>query len=146
LGAVLQIPIAHLFAPLGNIQSLAVSMSLWSVGFFLVWMMGGLVSVQLPIQIGALGILAIATILYRPFAAALLSELAPPSLRGIYTGISAQCWAIGYFVGPILGGWALDQTHEVTRTFWLFLGLSGAIGLLILWFLAKTEKRTIAPT
>ncbi|KAM3106302.1 MFS transporter [Phormidesmis sp. 146-33] len=145
LGAVLQIPIAHLFAPLGNIRALAVSMGLWSGGFGLVWLMGGLASVQPPVQIGALGVLAIATILYRPFAAALLSQLAPPSLRGIYTGISAQCWAIGYFVGPILGGWALDQTSEVTRTFWLFLGLSGVIGLLILWRLSN-EKGTIAPT
>jgi MFS family permease len=138
LGAVLQIPIAHLLAPLGNIRSLAISMGLWSVGFFLVWLMGGR-------AIGALGVLAIATILYRPFAAALLSELAPESLRGIYTGISAQCWAIGYFVGPIVGGWALDQSNEMARSFWLMLGSSGAIGLLILWFLAKSERVSIAP-
>ena len=74
-------------------------------------------------------------------------------MRGIYTGISAQCWAIGYLVGPILGGWALDQTAETARTFWRFLGLSGAIsssdpqgvGLLILWFLAKGEEGTTTP-
>jgi MFS family permease len=76
--------------------------------------------------------LSIASVTYKPFASAIVSELAPESLRGSYIAISSQCWAIGYFIGPIIGGWAMDQSALIADRFWLGAAATTAIGLLVL--------------
>jgi len=57
-------------------------------------------------MMAAFSVLSVATAIYKPFAPVIIAELAPDSLRG---KISYQCWSIGYFIGPILGGWAIDR-------------------------------------
>jgi MFS family permease len=46
--------------------------------------------------------------------------------------VSSQCWAIGYFVGPFLGGWAMDQPAHIAHNFWLAVAASTSVGLLVL--------------
>jgi MFS family permease len=87
--------------------------------------------------VAALGVLAIAMISYTPSASALVADLAPESLRGIYLSINSQCWAIGYLIGPPIGGWALDRSAEVARGFWLVAAISIGVGILILHYLGK---------
>jgi MFS family permease len=141
-GAVLQIPVIRLIAGLSYLKSLMISIVVWGLGF-------GVVSLWHPIDgsliaaLVAFGIFAIATVIYKPTSATWIAELAPPNLRGAYTAIAYQCWAIGYFVGPIFGGWALDQPIEVIRRFWLGVGLSAAVGLLILQLLRQREMSAI---
>jgi len=76
--------------------------------------------------------LSVATVAYTPFASGLVVELAPESLRGVYLAINSQCWAIGYLIGPPLGGFALDQGKWAADNFWLGLAISVmlAIGIL----------------
>ena len=38
--------------------------------------------------------------------------------------LNSQCWAIGYLIGPPLGGWALDQIPAIAHGFWLAASLS----------------------
>jgi MFS family permease len=143
-GAVLQIPVIRLIAGLSYLKSLMISIVVWGLGF-------GIVSLWHPIDgsliaaLVAFGIFAIATVIYKPTSATWIAELAPPNLRGAYTAIAYQCWAIGYFVGPIFGGWALDQPIAVVRRFWLGVGLSAAVGLLILQVLRQREAGPIVP-
>ncbi len=77
----------------------------------------------------ALSLFSIAIISYTPFAAALVAYLTPESLRGIYLAINVQCWAIGYLIGPPLGGWVLEQTQIVVENFWL--GMAITVGITI---------------
>jgi MFS family permease len=35
-----------------------------------------------------------------------------------------MCWAIGYMIGPPIGGWALDQTTAIATRFWLVAAVS----------------------
>ena len=56
-------------------------------------------------------------------------------MRGIYAAINSQCWAIGYLIGPPLGGWALDQTPFVVKNFWLGMAISVVITIIILRYL-----------
>jgi MFS family permease len=134
LGAVLQVPIAQVFSAFPRVRVLMMAMGLWAVGFFLVWVTGTVVVAQFTWGIGALCLLSLASVAYKPFAAAIVSELAPEALRGAYVAVSSQCWAIGYFVGPILGGWAMDQSAAMARNSWLVAAASTLVGLMVLRF------------
>jgi MFS family permease len=71
---------------------------------------------------------------YLPTASALIADFAPSSLRGVYTSINSLCWAVGYAIGPPLGGWALDRSLEFAHLFWL--GLAATVPLvwaILLW-------------
>jgi MFS family permease len=110
-------------------------MLLWGIGFFLIWVTGVASTGHIIWAILALGVLAIATVAYTPSASALVADLAPESLRGVYLSINSQCWAIGYFIGPPLGGWALDQSQAVAHNFWLATAVSVSVGVVILHYL-----------
>jgi MFS family permease len=141
-GAVLQIPVIRLIAGLSYLKSLMISIVVWGLGFVVVSLWHP-IDGSLIAALVAFGIFAIATVIYKPTSATWIAELAPPNLRGAYTAIAYQCWAIGYFIGPIFGGWALDQPIEVVRRFWLGVGLSAALGLLILQLLRQREMEAI---
>jgi MFS family permease len=142
LGALIQIPVVKAIARFSYLQSLILSIVIWGVGF-------GVVGLWHPLNsnFGAallpLVIFAIATVIYKPTASAWIAAISPANLRGAYTAIAYQCWAIGYFIGPIAGGWALDQPEAVTHRFWITVGLSTTIGILTLRFLQQQPESTI---
>lgn len=142
--ALCQIPVVRLLNPLSRPHALMISLLLWGGGFILVWLAGITGANALVWAILALGIFAIATVAYTPAASALVVEMAPDSLRGAYFSISSQCWAIGFFLGPWLGGWALDQARAITDGFWLAVAASISVGLLILQYLERVLVRGAA--
>jgi MFS family permease len=127
-----QMPIARALNRFSRPQGLMLSAVLWAIGFVLVWATGVVPLCHLGLAILALGVLALATAAYMPAAASTTVELAPDSLRGVYLAINSQCWAIGYLIGPPIGGWALDQSKFVAHTYWLGLALSVGAGLMVL--------------
>ena len=139
IGAVLQLPLVQVLGSLVKVQVLIISMLLWGVGFFLVWATGIVASLQLVCMSAALIVLSIATAIYKPFAPTVIAELAPESLRVVYLSISYQCWSIGYFIGSIFGGWAMDQSRTVAHYFWIVVALSTICGLLILYVLGQRQ-------
>jgi MFS family permease len=122
-----------------KVRILAISMVLWGTGFMLVWVSGTVALMQLVWAIASLSVLSIAATIYKPFAPAIVAELAPESLRGAYLAISYQCWSIGYFIGPVLGGWAMDQTHAIAHGLWVVAAVSTLFSLFILNFLAQSR-------
>jgi len=137
LGAVLQLPLVQILGSLVKIKVLMISMLLWGTGFFLVWATGVDSSIRFALIVAAFSVLSVASIIYKPFAPAIVAELAPPSLRGVYLAISYQCWSIGYFIGPIVGGWAIDQPQNISHHSWLVVALSTLCGILALYVLAR---------
>ncbi len=135
--AICQLPVARWLNRFSRIQALSFSLLFWGVGFVLIWLTGIAATIPLIWAVAALGVLAIAMISYTPSASALVADLAPESLRGIYLSINSQCWAIGYLIGPPIGGWALDRSAEVARGFWLVAAISIGVGILILHYLGK---------
>ncbi|NJL09697.1 MAG: MFS transporter [Calothrix sp. SM1_7_51] len=91
-------------------------------------------------EFGIFGVLAIASIIYKPTSSAWISELAPSNLRGAYTAIAYQCWTIGYIIGPILGGWAIDQSQNIAQNMWLAVAFSTLVGLIVLRILDGNKK------
>ena len=126
LGAILQLPIAHWLNPCPPKTALKLSFLFWGLGFVLLWGTGTSPTHSLTWAVLALGIMAIAVVIYIPAASTLIVNLSPPNLRGVYFSINSQCWAMGYFIAPLLGGWALDHP------FWLASVASVGLGILIL--------------
>ena len=135
LKIVLQLPITRWLRPVSHVNILLGALGLWMGGFFLIWL-GGMVSVNtLIVVLTAFAFIAFAEILYAPSASALVGDMAPTALRGIYFSLESECWAIGFLVGPPLGGWALDHPVWLGINFWLVLIASAAIAALLLLLL-----------
>jgi MFS family permease len=146
LGALLQVPIVQVLGSVPKVRVLGISMVLWGSGFILVWVSGTLASMQLVWAIASLSVLSVATTIYKPFAPAIVAELAPESLRGAYLAISYQCWSIGYFIGPVLGGWAIDRSRASARGLWVVAAIGAFFSLFILYFLSQSQgSKSVTP-
>ncbi|MDX2230263.1 MAG: MFS transporter [Leptolyngbyaceae cyanobacterium bins.349] len=136
-----QLPIARCLNRFDRVYGLMFSALIWALGFVVVWGLGTIATQPLAWAIAALGILALATVTYMPLASSIVVDMAPDSLRGVYLAVNSQCWAIGYFIGPPLGGWALDQSATVAHTFWLGLAASVTGAIAILFVLQRMVQR-----
>jgi MFS family permease len=130
-----QLPILKLLQRLNHARSLMISGGFWILGFVCITITGTSNSYQLLWASLGLGLFALAIVTYIPTASALIADLAPASLRGVYTSINSLCWAVGYAIGPPLGGWALDRSPAFAHTFWLGLAATVPIVWAILWWL-----------
>ncbi len=137
LSVVLQLPAAKLLDRLSRPNALTISALLWGVGFVVIDFIGFVETGNLLLAIIALGLLAIAGIIYGPTESALIADLSPQNLRGIYSSINAQSWAIGYLIGQPLGGFALDSSPVVINCFWLGMALSVIVAVVVLQYLDK---------
>jgi MFS family permease len=140
LAILLQLPIARWLKPYSYPQGLIVSMLFWGLGFGLMWVCGVAPAGGLLWAVVALGLMAIAMASYTPIASALVVSLAPESLRGVYLSLNSQCWAIGYLIGPALGGAAMDWPPNLANSYWLMLVGSIPVGLWILRVLNQQLK------
>uniref|UniRef100_A0ACD5GRI4 Uncharacterized protein n=1 Tax=Desertifilum tharense IPPAS B-1220 TaxID=1781255 RepID=A0ACD5GRI4_9CYAN len=86
-----QLPMARFLNRFSRPQALTLSISLWGLGFLLIWLTGTLSTGALWGAILALSIMAIATVAYMPSASAFVVDIAPASLRGVYLSINSQC-------------------------------------------------------
>ncbi|PZU96582.1 MAG: hypothetical protein DCF32_21575, partial [Leptolyngbya sp.] len=74
---------------------------------------------------------------YTPIGSALVAAIAPEPLRGVYLSVNSMCWAVGYLIGPPLGGWALDQGDSAAHGFWLGLMATVVPALAVLMWLDR---------
>ncbi|MBW4663259.1 MAG: MFS transporter [Chroococcus sp. CMT-3BRIN-NPC107] len=132
-----QLPVVRGLRRFTHPQALSFSALMWAIGFTLVWVTGVATNHQLWWAVLAVSVFAIAIVSYTPSASALITELAPKSQLGVYFSISSLCWAAGYFIGPPLGGFALDQTPVFADNFWLWLALSVSLLILMLYYLEQ---------
>jgi len=140
LTVALQMPIARALRRFSCPRALMISAWLWGLGFMAIGLTGMVTTGNLFLAALGLFFLSVATVTYTPFASGLVVELAPESLRGVYLSINSQCWAIGYLIGPPLGGWALDQGKFAANNFWLGLALSVSVAILILQIVDRRLK------
>lgn len=129
LSALLQLPGARLIRRWGHLGALRRSAVAWALGFGAWAIAGQGTAVAVWAAIG-LSLAAIATVLYLPAGSAYVAALAPPERRGVYLSLNSQAWAIGYLIGPSLGGWALDY-WGIGQAHWLWILALGSTGLAI---------------
>lgn len=135
-----QLPIARVLRHFNHAQVFTISTMLCAVSFSLIWVTGIASSHQLLWATLALGVFALAIASYTPSASSLVTDLAPDSQRGVYFSMSSLCWPVGYFIGPPLGGWVLDQAQIVVNSFWIGLTLSTVIVMVALQYLNRMLK------
>jgi MFS family permease len=133
-----QLPMLKLLQKLSHARSLMISGGLWILGFVCITITGTAANLQILWASLGLGLFALAIVSYTPTASALIADLAPPSLRAVYTSINSLCWAAGYAIGPPLGGWALDRSLQFAHDFWLGLAATVPIVWLILLWLERS--------
>jgi MFS family permease len=138
-----QIPVSRILKRFSHTVAFTFSSLLWAIGFSFIWACGIAKTDNLIWAALALAIFAVAITSYTPSASSLVTDLAPQSQRGVYLSISSLCWAIGYFIGPPLGGWALDQPRIVSDRFWLGFSFSVIIILAILQYLNRILPNNI---
>ena len=137
--ALTQLPIARSLSTMSRSRNLMVSCLFWGIGFCFIWLTGADPENGLVWAVLGLGWMAIATVTYTPAASSLVVMFAPDAFRGVYLSINSLCWAIGYFIGPSLGGWAMDQTPTFAQNFWVYASLSILASLALLAFLDRLE-------
>ena len=135
LAIIAQLPVARLMKRLSHSAALTISALLWAIGFICIWVSSVLLSYSIAWAALALSLFALAIVSYTPSASALVSEIAPLDKRGLYFSINSLCWAVGYLIGPPLGGLALDQSQFVINSFWLILATSVILTITILRYL-----------
>ncbi|NJN86446.1 MAG: MFS transporter [Leptolyngbyaceae cyanobacterium SL_7_1] len=140
LTALTQLPVARTLTRFRYCQSLMLSIGLWGIGFGFVWLTGITLTGHLGWAAVSLAVLAIATVSYMPAASALVVSLAPVALRGVYLSVNSLCWAVGYFIGPTIGGWAMDQPTPIAHGFWIATALSIIVGIGILSYLDRSDR------
>jgi MFS family permease len=138
---VCQLPILKFLHSFSHARALMISGGFWALGFGCMTITGTVLNYQLLWASVGLGVFAIANVAYTPTASALIAELAPADLRGVYTSINSLCWAVGYAVGPPLGGWALDRSPQFAHNFWLGLAATVPLVWAILGWLERLVKR-----
>lgn len=137
LAVICQFPMARMLKQYSHTQALTISAILWAIGFILIWVTAIAPNYPLLWVTLALTVFALALVSYTPFAASLVTDLAPESQRGVYFSINSLCWALGHFIGSPLGGWALDQPRIIADNFWLGFSLSVLIAVGILQYLNR---------
>jgi MFS family permease len=100
-----------------------------------------------PLFALSVGIWTLGEILASTVAPAIIADLAPVELRGLYQGIFGSAWGLAFFIGPLLGGWIFE--HLGANLLWggcLVLGLLLALGYLGIGVPAKRrmEKSTVS--
>ncbi|MEG4959598.1 MULTISPECIES: MFS transporter [unclassified Microcoleus] len=142
LTVALQLPVVKALRPFSHPKALMISALLWGMGFIAIGLTGMAATGNLLLAVLGLSFLSVATVAYTPFASALVVDLAPESLRGVYLAVNSQCWAIGYLIGPPLGGLALDRGKWAADNFWLGLALSVGAAIFILQKLDRMLKNS----
>lgn len=136
-----QIPITRWAKQNNYVSTLTFSLILWGGAAALFWLVGNTSAYALTIALCGFFVAAIAEVLYGPAASALTSALSPADQRGIYFSLESECWAIGFVIGPALGGLALDHPIHGGANLWLWLVMSTAVPGVILLYL----KQLLAP-
>lgn len=141
LAALCQLPVARWLNRFSHPHALVISALLWMVSFVLIWVADVAAGYSLLWAGVSLSIMALATVAYTPSASSLVVNLAPETMRGVYLSINSLCWAVGYFIGPTLGGWAMDQSDRIAEQFWWGAVFSGAVAIGILQILQRALQQ-----
>jgi MFS family permease len=99
----LGIPASNAMTRLPRFGVLAAAALLLGSGFGLTGLAHSLPIYALSVAIWTLGEIAGATI-----APAIVADLAPIDMRGLYQGIFGAAWGLALFTGPVIGGWVYE--------------------------------------
>jgi MFS family permease len=122
----ISIPVSNIAGHWPRFEAMAASAVLLGLGFGFTALARSFPLFAISVGIWTLGEIAASAV-----APAIIADLAPVKLRGLYQGIFGSSWGMAFFIGPLLGGWVFE--HLGAGLLWggcLALGLLLALGFL----------------
>jgi MFS family permease len=111
------------------------------VGFGLTALAGSLAFYALTVAVWTMGEVIGASV-----APTIVSEISPPSLRGLYQGIWGSSWGLAFFIGPALGGYVYDRLgSDALWASTFVIGLVVAVGYLAMAAPARRRSQAVVP-
>ncbi len=136
----LSIQVSHAATNWPRFRAMAVAVLLLGVGFGLNMFAVNL----LPFYFFTVAVWTLGEITAGAVAPALIADLSPVELRGLYQGIFGSAWGLSFLIGPILGGWAYEAMGA--QALWLSCFLLGcALALSYLWMGTLARARAAHP-
>jgi len=128
------IPVSNMATKWRRFETMALSAVLLGLGFGFTAFASTLPLYMLSVVIWTLGEITATSV-----APAIIADLSPVELRGLYQGIFGSAWGLAFFLGPLGGGWIYE--HLGSNILWgicLALGIALAFGYLAM---SKPAKR-----
>lgn len=133
------IPVSNMAARWPRFETVAISAILLGLGFGFTAFATDLPLFALSVAIWTLGEIAATSV-----APAIIADLSPVELRGVYQGIFGAAWGLAYFLGPLAGGWIYE--HLGSNVLWAgCLGLGFVLALCYV-ALSTPARRRMAET
>jgi len=121
--AILQYPVIRMVGHRDHMLLLALSCAATGLG------MGAAAFAPWPATLLCVVSISFGIVLLIPIASTVVSRLAPVELRGRYMGVWTLVYMGGYALGPLIGGWALDQLGG--RAAFLVIAATGLVGAVL---------------
>jgi MFS family permease len=131
------IPISNMAAKWRRFETIAVSAVLMGLGFGFTALATNLPLFALSVVIWTLGEIAATSV-----APAIIADLSPVDLRGLYQGIFGSAWGLAYFLGPLVGGWIFDRLGS--DILWLLCLVLGIIIAICYYALRVPARKQLA--
>ncbi len=106
------IPISNMAVKWHRFRTMALSAVFLGLGFGFTALADSLPLFMVSVAIWTVGEIAATSV-----APAIIADLSPVELRGIYQGIFGSAWGLAYFLGPLAGGWVYE--HFGSDTLWV---------------------------
>jgi MFS family permease len=134
------IPISNMATHWPRFETIALSAILLGAGFGFTAFAN-----TLPLYMVSVGIWTLGEIAATAVAPAIIADLSPVELRGLYQGIFGSAWGLAFFIGPLAGGWIFE--HLGKNTLWLgCFGLGVVLAICYLIMSAPAKHRMARPT
>ena len=122
------IPISNMAAHWPRFETIAIATLLIGIGFGFTAFASTMPLYMISVAIWTFGEIAATSV-----APAIIADLSPIHLRGVYQGIFGAAWGLSFFIGPLAGGWVFEHFGKNTLWYSCFgLGLILAFCYLIL--------------
>jgi MFS family permease len=103
------IPVSNMAARWPRFETVAISAVLLGAGFGFTALATNLPLFAISVAFWTLGEIAATSV-----SPAIIADLSPVRLRGLYQGIFGAAWGLSYFIGPLAGGWVYEQLGSTT--------------------------------
>lgn len=128
------IPVSNMAEKWPRFETVAVAALLLGLGFGSTALATNFSLFAVSIAIWTLGEIAGTSV-----SPAIIADLSPIELRGLYQGIFGAAWGLAYFIGPLLGGWVYENLGS--DALWLGCLTIGIILAFCYYALSAPAKR-----
>lgn len=98
------IPFSNMAARWPRFETIAASAALLGLGYGFTALATNLPLFAVSVAIWTLGEIGVTSV-----APAIIADLSPLDLRGLYQGIFGAAWGLAFFIGPLAGGWTYEN-------------------------------------